>query len=254
MKKKYKLLAVSLVTVLVFEVVAPILSAHRNYGVEYLSVISNVKADDVVGIDIEVPESLQEVALDSNQEIDIQNMNSQELESFEQLIQQEVESAELPTDEDTEAYKQTLLDFFDSDSNVYQNVEAATEQAIDEINDNHESVLDKIDGEKVLAASHGTISVKLLGSILNVVVAAAIGGAGGVAVKTYVRKYGVKRATDTLSRVLRDKLLKLGYKKGAAIGGVVGRVVTNFLDPGTAVAKFIDSQDKIKNNGWIELW
>ncbi|WP_163647252.1 hypothetical protein [Lactococcus lactis] len=53
---------------------------------------------------------------------------------------------------------------------------------------------------------------------------------------------------------MRDELLKLGYKKGAAIGGVVGKIVNNFLDPGTAVAKYIDSQDKIRNNGWIELW
>ncbi|MFK5291498.1 MULTISPECIES: hypothetical protein [Lactobacillales] len=77
---------------------------------------------------------------------------------------------------------------------------------------------------------------------------------GGAAVKTLVKKYGAKRAEQILSRVLRDKLLKLGYKKGAAIGGVVGKIVNNFLDPGTAVAKYIDSQDKIRNNGWIELW
>lgn len=52
-----------------------------------------------------MPESLQDVALDSNQEIDIQNMNTQELKSFEQIVQEEAEKAELPTTEDTEVYK-----------------------------------------------------------------------------------------------------------------------------------------------------
>ncbi|MDA2879998.1 hypothetical protein PEG74_03135 [Lactococcus cremoris] len=94
----------------------------------------------------------------------------------------------------------------------------------------------------------------MLASTLNIAVNLACGGVGGAAVKTLVKKYGAKRAEQILSRVLRDKLLKLGYKKGAAIGGVVGKIVNNFLDPGTAVAKYIDSQDKIRNNGWIELW
>ncbi|AWJ95573.1 hypothetical protein GRR92_14380 [Lactococcus lactis subsp. lactis] len=252
MKKKYKMLAVSLIGLLSFEVVAPSFASNRNYGIEQLSKLTTkVKADD---LNIEVPESLQDMALDSNQEIDIQNMNTQELKSFEQIVQEEAEKAELPTTEDTEVYKQTLLDLYDSNSAIYQDVSSATEQVIEEINENHDSLLDKITGEKVIAASHGTVSVKMLASTLNVAVNLACGGVGGAAVKTLVKKYGAKRAEQILSRVLRDKLLKLGYKKGAAIGGVVGKIVNNFLDPGTAVAKYIDSQDKIRNNGWIELW
>lgn len=69
MKKKYKMIAVSLIGLLAFEVVAPSFASNRNYGIEQLSKLTTkVKADD---LNIEVPESLQDVALDSNQEIDI---------------------------------------------------------------------------------------------------------------------------------------------------------------------------------------
>ena len=99
MKKKYKMLAVSLIGLLSFEVVAPSFASNRNYGIEQLSKLTTkVKADD---LNIEVPESLQDMALDSNQEIDIQNMNTQELKYFEQIVQEEAEKAELPTTEDT---------------------------------------------------------------------------------------------------------------------------------------------------------
>lgn len=253
MKKKYKFLSVALLSILTFETTVPNFINNRNYGIEQLSnLTSTVKADD--SFNIEIPESLQNNVLNSNQEIDIQNMNAQELKAFKQMVQAEAEKAELPTYEDTEAYRQALLDIYDSSSLVYQDVAGATEQVIEAINGNHQNPLDKITGEKVLAASHGTVSVKMLASILNVAVNLACGGVGGAAVKTLVKKYGAKRAEQTLSRVLKDKLLKLGYKKGAAIGGVVGKIVNNFLDPGTTVAKYIDSKDKIKNNGWIELW
>ena len=255
MKMKYKILSLFLISVLSFEVIAPSFSSQTNYGYKYLSDVSStmVKADEQVS-DVFVPKSLQKVALDPNQEINVQNMNAQELKSFKELVQQEAEKVNLPTAEDTEAYKQTLLDLYDSNSSVYQDIESATKQVIKEINDNHENVLDKINGEKVLAAKHGTISVKILASTLNLAVNAACGGVGAFAVKSLVKNYGAKQAERILSRVLRDKLLKLGYKKGAAIGGIVGKIVNKFLDPGTAVAKYIDSTDKIKNNGWIELW
>lgn len=253
MKKKYKFLALSLIGILGFEIVVPSITAHRNYGVEYLSnVSSNVKADDVV--DIEIPESLQEVALDSNQEIDIQDMNSQELESFEKLVQQEAENVELPTAEDTEVYKQTLLDLYDSNSSVYQDISAATDQAIDEINDNHESLLDKIDGEEVLAASHGTISVKLAGSAFNIMIGAMAGGGASFAIRTLARKYGVAQATNMVTRKIAQKMTIWGLKQVSGLSLAVGTVIKNALDPGAYIARFIDSKDKIRNNGWFELW
>ena len=43
--------------------------------------------------------------------------------------------------------------------------------------------------------------------------------------------------------------LFIWVKKGTAIGKVVSK-----LDSVTVVAKYINSQDKIRNNGWIELW
>lgn len=40
MKKKYKMLAVSLIGLLAFEVVAPSFASNRNYGIEQLSNIN----------------------------------------------------------------------------------------------------------------------------------------------------------------------------------------------------------------------
>lgn len=89
-------------------------------------------------------------------------MSSEELKDFEEFALQEAEKANLPTQEDTDAYKQALIDVYNPNSSIYHNLQGATEQLIEDINDNHESILDKITAEKVLAANHGTISVKFL--------------------------------------------------------------------------------------------
>ncbi|MFK4899328.1 hypothetical protein [Lactococcus petauri] len=252
MKMKYKILAISLVGILSFEVIAPSFSNTKNYGIEQLSnLTTKVKADD---LNIEVPESLQEVAMDPNEEINLRNMNAEELKAFEQLAQEEAEKADLPTTEDTEAYKQTLLDLFDSNSSIYQDIAGATDQVIEEINDNHASPLDKITGKKVLAAKHGTISVKFAGSTFNLIISLMAGGGASVAIRTLVRRYGVAKATTMVTRKIAQQVTMWGLKQVTGLSAIVGFVVKTAVDPGTYIARQIDARDKIKNNGWLELW
>lgn len=122
---------------------------------------------------------------------------------------------------------------------------------------NLHSQLDTITGEKVLAAKkHGTISVGVLGSILNVAIGTILGGVGGVG-------GGVAMAIKQKGKTLVRNILKSRLKAtlaGAGIGGataLLGKAVDFALDysnPGGVMAKFFDSHDKIKNNVYLEFW
>jgi len=181
-------------------------------------------------------------------------MTPEELKNFEEAAQQEAEKADLPTQEDREAYKKALIDLYNPNSSVYQDLQGETDQLIEEINENYQSVLDKVTPERVLAAKHGTISVKVLAGAINVGLVAVTGGAAGAGVKALVLKVGVKKAANTISKKIVATLFTFGIKKVSGIDTVISSIVKNILDPGTTMAKWLDSRDKIKNNGWLEWW
>jgi hypothetical protein len=133
-------------------------------------------------------------------------------------------------------------------------LQEATEQVINEIDENHESLLDKITGKRVMAASHGLVSTKLLASTINIGLAFAVGGGIGAGLKALVLKLGAKKAAQTISTKVVATLFAFGIKKISGIDTVISSIVKNILDPGTTIAKWIDSKDKIKNNGYIEGW
>lgn len=179
-------------------------------------------------------------------------MTPEELKNFEEAAQQEAEKADLPTQEDREAYKKALIDLYNPNSSVYQDLQGATDQLIEEINENYQSVLDKVTPERVLAAKHGTISIKVLAGAINVGLVAVTGGAAGAGVKALVLKVGAKKAANTISKKVVATLFTFGIKKVLGIDTVISSIVKNILDPGTTMAKWLDSRDKIKNNGWLE--
>ncbi|MFK4878829.1 hypothetical protein ACI1UB_07280 [Lactococcus petauri] len=146
------------------------------------------------------------------------------------------------------------MDLYDPNSSVYQDLQGATDRLIEEINENHQSVLDKVTSERVLAAKHGTISVKVLAGAINVGLVAVTGGAAGAGVKALVLKVGAKKSANTISKKFVATLFTFGIKKVSGIDTVISSIVKNILDPGTTVAKWLDSRDKIKNNGWLEWW
>lgn len=255
LKKKYKVLSLALIGMMTFEVTAPSFAHGNHVGYQALSKVSNyVSADDTVDNQAIDEAKLDEFIKNPKETIDIQKMDTNERENFEKMAQEEAEKAEMPTAEDTEAYKQTLIDLFDSKSDIYQNPEEATAQIIDEIDENHEDIMDKITGEKVLAASHGTISVGLAGNMLNLAISAAMGGASGAVTRALIKKVGYKQAGVVMTRVVRNKLISLGVKNAKDVSSIVNSILAATLDPGTLAARWIDQHDKIKNNGWIELW
>lgn len=255
MKKKYKFLSITLLSILIFEATAPSIIHQKNFAVQYLTkVTTSVSADDLNDDSSIDDENLQKLIDNPEEIINTQQMTPEELKNFEEAAQQEAEKADLPTQEDREAYKKTLMDLYDPNSSVYQDLQGATDRLIEEINENHQSVLDKVTSEHVLAAKHGTISVKVLAGAINVGLVAVTGGAAGAGVKALVLKVGAKKAANTISKKVVATLFTFGIKKVSGIDTVISSIVKNILDPGTTVAKWLDSRDKIKNNGWLEWW
>lgn len=105
------------------------------------------------------------------------------------------------------------MDLYDPNSSVYQDLQGATDRLIEEINENHQSVLDKVTSERVLAAKHGTISVKVLAGAINVGLVAVTGGAAGAGVKALVLKVGAKKQQiQSVKKLLLLFLLSVSKK------------------------------------------
>lgn len=116
--------------------------------------------------------------IENNAYNNISDLNATELQDFKEAVEVEVEVAlaDLPTKEDEEAYRKGLMDLFNPNSEVYNDIEAATEQVIEEIDENHSNIFDNIDGEEVLAAYRIRISTKLVASGINLCVSLLCGG------------------------------------------------------------------------------
>ncbi|MEB8416300.1 hypothetical protein NGG16_02480 [Enterococcus casseliflavus] len=187
-------------------------------------------------------------------EFDLQQMNAEQESILTTLITEEVDKLDLPTEEDRETYVQVMLDFYDSSSEVYQDIEASSKSLLEEIDENHSSPLDSITGEDVLAASHGWISRSLLASVTNTTITLIIAGAGFGTVWNFIKKKGVSYVRNYFKSRVKARIAAWF---GAAVG-VYAVYIWDFLmtvlDPGARFAKWLDARDKIRNNGWIELW
>jgi len=189
----------------------------------------------------------------SSEEFDVQEMTTEQEKVLTELIVVEAEKIDLPTEEDKESYVQEMLDFYDSNSENYQDLEKTTEELVEEIDENHSSILDPINGEDVLAASHGLVSVALLGSVVNTTINLLLISVGVGSVWVFIKKKGVSYVRNYFQSRIKARLATL---VGTAIG-VYYTYAWDFImtvaDPGLRFAKFVDSRDKIKNNKWIEL-
>lgn len=260
MKMKYKVLGLSLIGVLSFEVIAPSFASQTNYGAKYLSSVTlNAKADDTTS-DSEVPqvdtERIDKAAnlADGGANLTTDDLNKDQLANFEQAAQFYAENANLPTEQDTQDYKQALIDFYNPNSKTFNDLEATTDKIVADINENHETIFDKVDAEKVLAASHGWISVRVAGDTINLALSMTYGGVARNVGRALVKKYGLTQAKNLLSRTLRNKLISMGVSNASGVASVASDLVTAIFDPGLRLAKWVDSRDKIRNNGYWELW
>ena len=109
------------------------------------------------------------------------------------------------------------------------------------------------------SGSHGTISTKMLGGILNGVINATLLIAGVGSVFELIKKMGKEAAKEWVKKHVKkavvNKLYALGLGAfGIYTGNIIKGIVDAYFDPGQWLAERIDGRDKIPNNGYIELW
>ncbi|WP_051314610.1 hypothetical protein [Alteribacter aurantiacus] len=215
--------------------------------------------EDILAEDFDVEDAVYD--------LDISKMDEEEREEFLQIIE---EAAAISGTTETELLEEALISIFDSESETFNDLEA-TQEVLEE------KYVEKIESEELALISFSKIlflgsdkvyasnknkgkvrvGVYLAGSVFNVAIGGIVGG-GVSAVKSYIKKKGKKAAADTLSRVVtaQAKKLKIQTVRGVAIASVVGTAVyvtLDYADIGVAVAKFIDSKDWYRNNGWIDI-
>lgn len=252
---KYKLFAVTLLAAVSVEIIGPAFAAKNNYAYNLFSKEIIVKADEVLDNDGPVSEEKLNEFLQNPEDVpNVQEMSASEFEEFKNIVFEEARKVGLPSEADVEDYAQGIIDLYNPTSSVYADLEAATEQISDAIDENHENLFDKITGEKVLAAAHGAISNSVLASAINVGISLAVGGAVGAGIKAIVMRHGAQYATNLLARKVTSTLITFGIRQVTGINSIISHVVRNILDPGSTVARWMDSRDKIRNNGWVEWW
>jgi hypothetical protein len=197
--------------------------------------------------------------------LDISKMEEEEKEDFLLLVQ---ETAAISGTEEVELLEEALTGLFDGDSETFNDLEATEEQL-------EEKYLEKLESEQTAfskmknmffgsnevyaAKKRGKIFVGIYvaGAAFNLAIAGVVGG-GVSALKSYIKKKGKKKVQEVISRVATAQAKKLKIKtiKGVAIASVIGTAVgfaINYGDPGVAIARFIDSRDWYKNNGYIDV-
>lgn len=109
------------------------------------------------------------------------------------------------------------------------------------------------------SASHGTISTKMLGGILNGVITAVLITTGVGSVAELIKKMGKEAAKDWVEKHVKkavvNKLTAIGLGAfGVFAGNIIKGIIEAYIDPGQWLAERIDGNDKIPNNGYIEVW
>ena len=102
----------------------------------------------------------------------------------------------------------------------------------------------------------GWISRRLLASVTNTTITliVAVAGAGSGKIWSFIKKKGVSYVRNYFKSRVKARIIAWF---GAAVG-VYAVYIWDFLmtvlDPEAKFAKWLDARDKIRNNGWIELW
>lgn len=109
------------------------------------------------------------------------------------------------------------------------------------------------------SASHGTISTKMLGGILNGVITATLLVIGVGSVAELIKQMGKEAAKEWVEKHVKksvvNKLTAIGLGAfGTYAGNIIKGIVDAYVDPGQWLAEKIDGIDKISSNGYIELW
>jgi hypothetical protein len=88
---------------------------------------------------------------------------------------------------------------------------------------------------------------------INVAIDAVLISAGVGSAVALAKKVGMKEAKKLFTRTLKSKLKAWGLGTLAVTLPTAIDFIFNLLDPGTAIAEFLDSKDSYPDNGYIDL-
>lgn len=96
------------------------------------------------------------------------------------------------------------------------------------------------------------IANNIVAAAINVAIGMVVGG-GIAGISAYVKKMGVQEAKKIFSKTLATKLKAWGLTNLSKILPVATTFVLSVLDPGTAIAEYIDNHDVKPGNGQVNF-
>lgn len=93
----------------------------------------------------------------------------------------------------------------------------------------------------------------IVAAAINVAVDGALVLVGVGSVAALVKRIGLKEVRRIFTRTLTTRLTAWGLRVIATSLPVAVDFIFNLLDPGTKIAKYLDSQDSFPNNGFIDI-
>ncbi|SNX52609.1 hypothetical protein [Thermoanaerobacterium sp. RBIITD] len=111
---------------------------------------------------------------------------------------------------------------------------------------------------------HHIISVGTAGAIFNAVIWVVLsfygGGSVEACIRTLIAKYGYNEARSIIEQQVVSKivntLIRWGMEKSLVLSltyNITTTIIQAAIDPGDAIANYIDSRDAAPNNGWIDV-
>jgi hypothetical protein len=203
----------------------------------------------------------------------LQEMNDEEENLFYSIIDEQVEFANITDPKEREIYKDSIVNFFNEESESFNNLEGLQteleESIIEHLESEEETSTELIAFlENASVSAFGVtsakaisnpfkgkvrISVKAAGAVFNTVIGIAVGGGVG-AIQSFIIKKGKDAAQKLFTRTVVSRLKAWGAPKLALVVGVSVATALNYMDIGTNIAKQIDMRDSKKKSGYIEIY
>ncbi|WP_197226030.1 hypothetical protein [Bacillus xiamenensis] len=273
MKIKFMLKRATILTVFVFTLSAlsPLTSFAEPNQVKDPVLEGVLASETVEGIDttVKLDDSVLSKSFDLEEEVmnlpSINEMTNKEKKLFYQIVD---EQTELSGVDEKELFKEALVDFFDENSETYQDltgVQSELEKEMESLDNNQNDFSDNqfatikntfsdmIGIKETQAAWKIGLSVRVTGAIINTAIGIAVGGGVG-AIQSFIISKGKKEAQKIFTRTVTSKLKAWGAKHLATAVGVSVAFALNYLDIGTQIAKQLDKRDKRPNNGWVDIY
>lgn len=215
---------------------------------------------DMISTEVVLDEEVLSEDFDLEEEVanmpTIDEMTPEQKELFDEIVAEQVALAGI---EETEVFEEALNNFFDENSDTYNDLNSGQIELEEAIEDETQvSLMKQVFNEtlgvkEAQAAITVKVGVKFAGAVFNTAIGFAVGGGVG-AIQAFIIKKGKYEAQKLFNRTVTSRLKAWGAKKLAISVGVCVAVALNYLDVGTQIAKQLDKRDKVPNNGWINIY